>query len=56
MDKTVYLHQGVIGKKHNKKYWDFLLHSVITVKQNSQGYEKTYELIIVWSDISSVSC
>jgi hypothetical protein len=43
-DKTVYLYQGVIGKRYNKKYWDFLLHSVITSKQNSKDGKKTYEL------------
>lgn len=44
MDKTIYLYQGVIGKKHNKKYWDFLLHSILTPKQNGKDRKKTYEL------------
>ena len=44
MDKTVYLDQGVIGKKYNKKYWDLLLHSAITYKRNGRDSKKTYEL------------
>lgn len=44
IDKTIYLYQEVIGKKHNKKYWDFLLHSVITSKQSGKDSKKTYEL------------
>jgi hypothetical protein len=42
-DRTVYLYQESIGKRHNKKYWDLLLHSVIIVKQNKDNI-KTYEL------------
>ena len=42
-DRTVYLHQGSIGKRHNKKYWDLLLHSVIIVKPGKDNI-KTYEL------------
>jgi hypothetical protein len=43
-DETVYIHQGIIGKKHNKKYWDFLLHSIIITKQRTENDTKTYEL------------
>jgi hypothetical protein len=43
-DKTYYIHQNEIGKRYNKKYWDFLLHNVIISNQNGQGNIKTYEL------------
>ena len=43
-DENAYIHQGVIGKKHNKKYWDFLLHSIIIAKQGAENGTKTYEL------------
>ena len=41
-ENTVYIHQNIVGKKHNKKYWDFLLKSSITTIKNN-GIE-TYEL------------
>ena len=41
-DRTVYLYQESIGKRHNKKYWDLLLHSVIIVKSGKDNI-KTYE-------------
>jgi len=43
IENTYYLHQDIIGKKYNKKYWDLLLHSVIIANQNKKGIE-TYEL------------
>ena len=42
-ENEYYTDQNIIGKKHNKKYWDFLLHSIIIVEHNSKGIE-TYEL------------
>jgi DNA-binding PadR family transcriptional regulator len=38
-----YIDQSIIGKKYNKKYWDFLLHSTVRIQQNNEGL-KTYEL------------
>ena len=42
-EDTYYIYQNIIGKKYNKKYWDFLLHSVIITNQNKKGIE-TYKL------------
>lgn len=42
-ENTVYIYQDIVGKKYNKKYWDFLLKSSITAKKNNDGIE-TYEL------------
>jgi len=38
-----YIDQSIIGKKHNRKYWDFLLHNSVIIIQNRQGI-MTYEL------------
>jgi hypothetical protein len=44
IDKTYYMYQSITGKKYNKRYWDFLLHSTIIIaKQNSEDVD-TYEL------------
>jgi hypothetical protein len=43
-DNTIYIHQNVIGKRYNKKYWDFLLHNTIISKHGSKDNIKTYEL------------
>jgi hypothetical protein len=43
-DKTRYIHQNEIGKRYNKKYWDFLLHNTIISKENGEGNIKTFEL------------
>jgi hypothetical protein len=40
----VYPHQNVIGKRNNRKYWDFLLHNTIIYKEESKDNIKTYEL------------
>ena len=45
-DRTVYLYQESIGKRHNKKYWDLLQHSVIIVKISKDNI-KTYELSLI---------
>jgi hypothetical protein len=42
-DDTYYLHQDIIGKKYNKKYWDLLLHSIVITNQSKKGIE-TYKL------------
>lgn len=42
-ESEYYTDQNIIGKKYNKKYWDFLLHNTIIVGHNSEGV-KTYEL------------
>ncbi len=42
-ENEYYMDQNIIGKKHNKKYWDFLLHNTVIVSHNSEGV-KTYEL------------
>ena len=39
-DNTQYMYQNVLGKKHNKKYQDFLLHSTITIEENNDGIRK----------------
>ncbi|MGH9978094.1 MAG: hypothetical protein ACRD8Z_20005, partial [Nitrososphaeraceae archaeon] len=44
IDKTVYIHQNVTGKRHNRKYWDFLLHNTVLAKQNKEEHTKIYEL------------
>jgi len=43
VDKTVYIYQNVIGKRYNKKYWDFLLHNTVAIKDN-KGSTEVYEL------------
>jgi hypothetical protein len=43
-EQTYYIHQNVIGKRNNRKYWDFLLHNTIISKQESKDNIKTYEL------------
>jgi len=43
VDKTVYIYQNVIGKRYNKKYWDFLLHNTVITKDN-KGSTGVYEL------------
>lgn len=42
-ENEYYTDQNIIGKKYNKKYWDFLLHNTVIVRQNSDGI-KTYDL------------
>jgi hypothetical protein len=43
-EQTYYIHQNVIGKRSNRKYWDFLLHNTIISKEESKDNIKTYEL------------
>jgi hypothetical protein len=42
-EEEYYTDQNIIGKRNNKKYWDFLQHNIVIVTQNSDGI-KTYEL------------
>jgi len=42
-ENEYYTDQNIIGKKYNKKYWDFLLHNIVIGGHNSEGVE-TYEL------------
>jgi DNA-binding PadR family transcriptional regulator len=42
-ENEYYTDQNIIGKKYNKKYWDFLLHNTVIVRQNGDGI-KTYDL------------
>jgi hypothetical protein len=43
IENEYYIDQNIIGKKYNKKYWDFILHNTIIIRQNSEGV-KIYEL------------
>jgi hypothetical protein len=42
-NKTLNIHENVIGKKNNPKYIDFIQHNLINITTNSKG-EDIYEL------------
>ncbi len=44
IENTKYIYQNVIGKGKNKKYQDFLFHSIVTSNQSAPESGKTYEL------------
>jgi hypothetical protein len=55
-DKTAYIHQNIIGKKHNKKYWDFLLHNTIISRQSDNNNVYELSLFGVILALSVVRC
>jgi DNA-binding PadR family transcriptional regulator len=43
IDNEYYKDQNLIGKKYNKKYWNFLRHNIVIARYNEHGIA-TYEL------------
>jgi hypothetical protein len=42
-NKFLNIHENSLGKKNNRKYWDFIQHNLINITTNSKG-ENIYEL------------
>lgn len=47
-EEIAYIHQDVIGKRNNKKYWDFLTHCLVKIFDNKdrESNELVFELSI----------